>query len=53
MTVDGIGITEPGFRASRFRPAVATNIETFENLLAPVPEQRERSPQVVVAGTSE
>jgi hypothetical protein len=42
MTVDGIGITEPGFRASRFRPATTTRIDALEKLLAPMPGQRER-----------
>jgi len=35
MTMDGIARTEPGFRASRFRPAKMTGIETFTRLLAP------------------
>ena len=53
MTADGIGRTEPGFRASRFRPAMVTKIDAFENLLAPAPGQRERNPRVLAVGSSE
>jgi hypothetical protein len=38
LTLDGIGRTEPGFRASRFRPAETTRIGAFMQLLAPVRE---------------
>jgi hypothetical protein len=38
LTISGVGRTEPGFRASRFRPAEATKIEALTRLLTPVRE---------------
>jgi hypothetical protein len=44
LTIDGLGRTEPGFRAARFRPAEPTSIALFTQALRARSSEDERVP---------